>query len=45
MQQIDFFWAYKKLKFNLNTRLQKNDIPFDWLKLKSFKLIPKFAEL
>ena len=21
MQNIDFFWAYKKLKFNLNTKL------------------------
>ena len=41
MQSIDFFWAYKKLKFNLNTKFLKNEIMFDWLKLKSFKLFPK----
>jgi hypothetical protein len=41
MQSIDFFWAFKKLKFNLNTKLQKNEINFDWLKLREFKLIPK----
>jgi hypothetical protein len=38
MQSIDFFWAYKKFKFNLNTKLQKNEIKFDWLKLKKYKL-------
>ena len=41
MQSMDFFWAYKKLKFNLNTKKQKNDIMFDWLKLKSYRLMPK----
>ena len=41
MQSIDFFWAYKKLKYNLNLKKQKNDIMFDWLKLKSYKLMRK----
>ena len=45
MDSIDFFWAYNKLKFNLTTKVQKNEIPFDLLKLKSFKLNPKPPEL
>ena len=45
MQSIDFFWAYKKLKINLSIKMDKNDIVFDLLKLKSFKMEYKLPEL